>query len=279
MTGIILLNKPRNLSSNMAANIVKRVVGAKKAGHLGTLDNAAEGLLPITLNSSTKLFDIFLNKDKEYSTLIKFGETSPSFDLETEVTKGQNVNITKSDIEKALPKLIGKLEQMPPVYSAKKIAGAKAYDLARQGKDVALKPKLVEVYDFSIIEQVDNNLFRFKIHCSSGTYVRALARDLATELSTCAVCYDIIRTRCGVLCLKDAQSLEEIKSGNIKIISPDSLFNLPRIDLTQEEQERLLNGQILNWNLLDGEYKLYRNDFLGIGEIKNSKLKLKLRLN
>ena len=119
MTGIILLNKPRGLSSNTAVNIVKKSVGALKAGHLGTLDVEAQGLLPITINSSTKLFDYFLNKDKEYLTTFKFGEQTDTFDLEGEITKTEDVNITETEVKSALPAFQGKILQIPPDYSAK----------------------------------------------------------------------------------------------------------------------------------------------------------------
>lgn len=243
--GVILLHKPRELSSNTAVNIVKRAVGASKAGHLGTLDVEAEGLLPITLNSATKLFDMFLHKDKEYLTTIKFGEERDSFDLEGELTRTDDKTITPEMINAALPALIGKQMQMPPAYSAKKIGGQKAYDLVRKGEQPQLTPKEVTVYDFRLEKQVGDNLYLFRIACSSGTYVRALCRDLAQQLSTCAVCYDITRTRCGIFDLKDAQTLDEIKNGNYNIICPDALFDCERISLSPAEINKLLNGQFL----------------------------------
>lgn len=302
--GVILLRKPRGLSSNTAVNIVKRAVGATKAGHLGTLDVEAEGLLPITLNSATKLFDLFLHKDKEYLTTIKFGEERDTFDLEGEITRTDNKIITPEMINAALPSLTGVQMQMPPAYSAKKIDGRKAYDLAREGKQPSLTPKQVTVYDFSLVRQEDENLYVFKIACSSGTYVRALCRDLAQKLSTCAVCYDIIRTRCGIFDLQNAHSLEDVKSGKFNIICPDALFDFEKISLSQAEIDKLLNGQLLKINnfnnnfisasddnlhntlqylsLLDGDYRLYNGQlgqFIGICNAKNGLLKLVLRLN
>ncbi len=279
MSGIILLNKPRSLSSNTAVNIVKRVVGAKKAGHLGTLDVEAQGLLPIALDSATKLFDTYLNKDKEYLTTFKFGEEHASYDLEGEITNTDNKIITKEEVLKALPNFIGRFAQMPPAYSAKKINGKKAYELAREGKEPELKPKDIEIYDFSLVEQLGENLFRFKVACSSGTYIRALCRDLAAKLSTYAVCYDITRTRCGNFSLDKAFSLEDVKAGKYEIISPDSLFDYEKIKVSSEEEARLLNGQIFSYNLKDGKYRLYYKTFLGIGEVKDGKIKLEMRLN
>lgn len=305
--GIILLNKPRHLSSNTAVNIVKRAVSASKAGHLGTLDVEAEGLLPITLNSATRLFDMFLHKDKEYLTTIKFGEERDTFDLEGKITRTDDKIITAEQIQAVLPLLQGKQKQLPPAYSAKKIDGRKAYDLAREGKAPILQPKEVTVYDFSLIKQLSQNIFQFKIACSSGTYVRALCRDLAEKLSTCAVCVDIIRTKCGFFDIHGAETLEEIKAGNFTIISPEKLFDFKKIVIPQTIADKLLNGQFIKTSLLDcslsqaglleqtsalddeslsGEYRLYaaanddgQTQFIGIGQIADGLLKLTLRLN
>ncbi len=279
MTGIILVNKPRSLSSNTAVNIVKKCVGAKKAGHLGTLDIEAQGLLPVTINSSTKLFDFFLNKDKQYLTTFKFGEATETFDLEGEITKREDVNITIEQVEEALKSFQGKMSQMPPDYSAKKINGKKAYELKRQGKEVILKPKEIIIYNFKLIQQIDKNTFRFLLDCSSGTYVRALCRDLAKALSTCGVCYDITRTKCGNFELKDAFSLEEIKSGKYTLISPEKVFDYEKLSLNDADVAKLLNGQFLKIYKSDGNYKIYNNSFIGVGNVKNQLLKLTLRLN
>ncbi len=256
-SGIILINKPRGLSSFSVVNIVRRVLDVKKAGHLGTLDKEAEGLLPITLNSSTKLFDIFLNKDKTYTTKIKFGEKSDTFDLESKVEQNQT----------------------PPNFSAKKINGMRAYKLALRGEDILLPPKKIKVYDIKLLRQLNANFFELEISCSSGTYIRAIARDLANDFSTYAVCYDIIRTRCGAFLLKDAFTLEEIKNGKYKIIKPDVLFDYPTINLDLKDSLKLLNGALIKINLKDGKYKLYDEAFLGIGNVENNNLKLELRLN
>ena len=278
MTGIILLNKPRGLSSNTAVNVVKKSVGALKAGHLGTLDVEAQGLLPITINSSTKLFDYFLNKDKEYLTTFKFGEQTDTFDLEGEITKTEDVNITETEVKSALPAFQGKILQMPPEYSAKKINGKKAYELKREGKEVSLKSKEVYIYKFNLVKQTDKNTFLFRLHCSSGTYVRALCRDLAAALSTCGVCYDITRTKCGQFDLKDAFTLEEIKNGKFNLISPDTLFEYDKIFLDNQAEAKLLNGQFLKSQNPDGKYRIYGSAFMGVGEVKNGLLKLTLRL-
>ncbi len=279
MTGIILLNKPRGLSSNSAVNIVKKAVGAKKAGHLGTLDVEAQGLLPITINSSTKLFDYFLHKDKQYKTIFKFGEETDTFDLEGETTKVEDVDIDTQQLVSALKAFEGKIKQLPPDYSAKKINGKKAYQLKREGKEVSLQPKEVEIYKFELIDKIDKNTFQFLIECSSGTYIRALCRDLAAELSTCAVCYDITRTKCGNFDLKDAFSLQDVKEGKYALIKPETLFDYQPLNLSSVQQQKILNGDFIKTEQDDGTYKVFGESFLGIGRVEDGILKLKLRLN
>ena len=280
INGIILVDKPKGISSNTVVNIVKKCVGANKAGHLGTLDVLGHGLLPVTLGKSTKLFDIFLKKDKVYEASFRFGVETETFDLEGKITKTDNKIIQKEDIIKAIPSLIGKQSQLPPVYSAKKINGQKAYDLARAGKEVVLKPKDIEIYDLKMLSQIDRNEFLFKIHCSSGTYIRSLCRDLANKLSTCGVMSDIIRTRCGMLSLDEAFSIEEIKNGKYKIISPDDLFTYESIYLNTVDSSKVLNGVNLHTDQSEGKYKIYDDQkrFVGLANVKKGLLKLSLRL-
>ncbi len=278
-SGIVLVNKPKGISSNKVVNIVKHALKAKKCGHLGTLDLEGEGLLPVTVNKGTKLFDFFLQKDKTYEANFVFGIETDTLDTSGKVMKVKEVNFTYSELENAVKGMIGKYAQMPPQYSAKKVNGKVGYKEARKGGTLNLSPKEVEIYDFKILGEVEKNIYRFEITCSSGTYIRSIARDLAYHLGTYGSMQCILRTRCGVFCLKDAYSLDEIESGNFKVIPCDSVFNLPKISLSEKENFKILNGQILDISEKDGEYKLYFGEkFLGIGEVMSAKLKMKLNL-
>lgn len=278
-SGIVLVNKPKGISSNKVVNIVKHALKAKKCGHLGTLDLEGEGLLPVTVNKGTKLFDFFLQKDKTYEANFVFGIETDTLDTSGKVMKVKEVNFTYSELENAVKGMIGKYAQMPPQYSAKKVNGKVGYKEARKGGTLNLSPKEVEIYDFKILGEVEKNIYRFEISCSSGTYIRSIARDLAYHLGTYGSMQCILRTRCGVFCLKDAYSLDEIESGNFKVIPCDSVFNLPKISLSEKENFKILNGQILDISEKDGEYKLYFGEkFLGIGEVMSAKLKMKLNL-
>ena len=278
-SGIILVNKPKGISSNKVVNIVKHKLKAKKCGHLGTLDLEGEGLLPVTVNKGTKLFDFFLQKDKTYEANFIFGLETDTLDTSGKVVKEKEANFTFKELEEAVKNMIGKYDQMPPLYSAKKVNGKVGYKEARNGGTLNLSPKEVEIYDFKILRQIEKNVYRFEITCSSGTYIRSIARDLAYHLGTYGSMQCILRTRCGMFSLKDAYTLDEIEKGDFKIIPCDSVFNLPKITLNEKENFKILNGQVLDYGEKDGEYKLYFDKkFLGLGEVKYGKLKMKLNL-
>lgn len=281
INGVILLNKERDVSSNKLVNKVKYLVKAKKAGHLGTLDVLGEGLLPITLGKGTKLFDYYLNKDKVYKTVFKFGETTDTLDLEGEITLKNDVVVSIDDLNSVLPCLTGKQAQVPPAYSAKKINGQKAYDLARAGQKVELKPKEIEIYSIKTLKQLAKNTFELEVHCSSGTYIRSLCRDIAEKLSTYGVMLSIQRTKCGNFSIVDSYSLQDVENGNYDIIALDSLFDYAKIHLNKTQEKKILNGVAIDCGdfAQANKVKVYgENDFLGIGEITQSKLKLSLRL-
>lgn len=281
INGIILVNKERGISSNKVVNKVKYLLGASKAGHLGTLDVLGEGLLPVTLGKGTKLFEYFLNKDKVYKTTFRFGETTETLDLEGPITQRNDIIVSINDINKVIHKFIGKISQLPPLFSAKKVHGQTAYSLARQGKDVDLKPKEIEIYSIKCLKQIEKNTFEFEIHCSSGTYIRSICRDLAFELGTYGVMLNIIRTKCGIFSLNNAFTLKQIENKNYEVLTLDSIFlNYKQIVLNKNDTKKLLNGLQINYNERDGKYRCYDNEknFLGLIEISNKKIKFEVRL-
>lgn len=278
-SGIVLVNKPVGMSSNKAVNIVKFSLGAKKCGHLGTLDLEGQGLLPVTVNSATKLFDFFLNKDKTYETIFIFGFETDTLDTSGQILKQKECDIKEEDIRRACKSFIGKYMQMPPQYSAKKVGGQSAYKSARKGEYVELHPKEVEIYAFDLLEKLEKNTFKFSVSCSSGTYIRSLCRDLAEKLDTYGSMQCIIRTRCGGFLLKDAFSIEQIESGDFEMLSAESVFDYPCIKLSTAECEKLYNGQKIDFKEKNGLFKLYSGeDFLGIGQVESGLLAFKLRL-
>lgn len=212
---IINLNKPTGMSSFFAVKKVARILGVKKAGHMGTLDPYGTGVLLVGVNKGTKLFDEYLNKTKTYLATFHFGYETNTLDSEGEIIKENDKNVTKEEILRVLPEFIGRQNQMPPNFSAKKINGKKACDLAREGKEVELKPKEIEIFNIELVDDFGNNNFSFKIDCSSGTYIRSICRDLAYKLSTYGTMLSIIRTKCGSFMLENSCTLEDLQNGKI----------------------------------------------------------------
>lgn len=207
---VAVINKPTGMNSMTCVKRVQRLLGAKKAGHLGTLDPLASGVLVVALNKATKLFEAHLKDTKTYRAVFKFGIETTTFDSEGDINVLQEVEIEREQVESVLKNLVGAYEQMPPAYSAKKIGGKKAYELAREGKVVELKTKLVTVFQFDLLNQLEKNTFLFEIKCSSGTYIRSLARDLAKELGTVGVMVGLVRVEAGPYNLSQAVNLEEL---------------------------------------------------------------------
>jgi len=278
-SGIVLVNKPVGMSSNKAVNIVKFCLGAKKCGHLGTLDLEGGGLLPVTVNQATKLFDFFLKKGKTYETIFVFGFETDTLDTSGKIVKTKDCDISESDVKMACLQFVGKYLQMPPQYSAKKVGGQSAYKSARKGEYVELSAKEIEIFDFQVLEKIEKNTFRFSVSCSSGTYIRSLCRDLSEKLRTYGSMQCITRTRCGGFKLEDAYSIKQIESGDFKMISSESVFDFEKINLSISECEKLYNGQKIGSSEKNGQFKLFNGeDFIGIGEVESGRLTFKLRL-
>ena len=301
MNGIIVVNKPSGLSSNTVVGIVKKAVGAKKAGHLGTLDVLGEGVLPVTIGKATRLFNFFLSKSKTYVSTFVFGFETETLDAEGKIVNISEKNVTTVEIENALGSFVGKQFQLPPQFSSKKIGGKSAYLLARKGEEVLLKEKEIEIFSFkylgeagekerkillerfskfhsvSELERLNNvPFYKFEISCSAGTYIRSLCRDFAQYLGTYGTMLSITRTKCGVFQLSNAASLEDIKNGNYEIIKPEEVVDFPLIEISPEQKRNLLNGKIVEEKKPLGLYKLFcGREFLGICEVKDSMLKIK----
>ncbi len=279
-SGIVLVNKPVGISSNKAVNIVKFALGAKKCGHLGTLDLEGEGLLPVTVNNATKLFDFFLNKDKTYQTEFVFGFETDTLDTSGKIVKEKECDISEDAVKRVCKQMTKKYMQMPPQYSAKKVGGKTAYKMARAGEEVKLSAKEVEIYDFRLLKKLDKNKFRFEVSCSSGTYIRSLCRDMAEKLGTYGSMHCIIRTRCGGFNLSDANTIDEIENGKIRLVSCEEMFDYPKISVDKSSYDKLLNGQILKTEFDDGDFKLYcQDDFVGVCFVCEKMMKLKFRLD
>jgi tRNA pseudouridine55 synthase len=207
---IWLINKPYKWTSFDVVNKLRSVLKIKKIGHAGTLDPLATGLLIICTGKLTKQIESFMGFEKEYTGIFVLGQTSPSHDLETELSEKSDVShVTEEMIQEAAKQLTGKIHQLPPLHSAIKIGGKRAYSYARKGKEINLSPRLVEVSEFTITK-VSLPQIEFKIVCSKGTYIRSLVRDIGQIIGVGAYLSQLCRTRIGSYRLEDSIQIEEV---------------------------------------------------------------------
>ena len=209
---VLLVNKPLEWTSFDVVNKLRYILHTRKIGHAGTLDPLASGLLIICAGKMTKQIETFQNQEKEYTGTLVLGQTTPSYDLETEPTQGTDISgVTESLVKQAAATFVGKIEQVPPAHSSVKIGGKRAYALARKGKAVELKPRNVEVREFEItccrFPEVD-----FRVVCSKGTYIRSLAHDLGQKLGVGAYLSALCRTRIGNYSLEQAETIDQIQT-------------------------------------------------------------------
>lgn len=194
MTGFIVVDKEQGASSAQEVNKIKRLLDTP-CGHMGTLDPMATGVLPVAIGNAARLFDYFLDKRKTYIADFRFGVESDTLDTTGEMRENAGYVPTKSQICEVLHEFIGEINQLPPKYSAKNINGRRGYDLARSGIEFELQPKKINIYSIELIGQTEKDVFRFKIECGGGTYIRSIARDLGLRLHTCAVMSALVREK------------------------------------------------------------------------------------
>jgi len=209
---VLLVNKPIRWTSFDIVGKIKSCIGKKKLkiGHAGTLDPLAEGLLIICTGKKTKEIDSYQGLEKEYTGTLRFGATRPSFDLETQIDERFPFeHIDKASIELALKNFMGKIEQISPVYSARRIQGVRSYEMARSGQNIEIKPREVEIFDFQSLEFHLPD-WSFKVRCSKGTYIRSLVRDLGSALNSGAYLSQLTRTSIGEYKLDQAWTLEDL---------------------------------------------------------------------
>ena len=248
--GWLILDKPAGITSTQAVNLVKRLFNAQKAGHAGTLDPLASGILPIALGEATKTVPYVMDGRKTYLFTLKFGEARATDDAEGDVVQTSDKRPTDDEIRAALPGFIGEIDQVPPAFSAIKVEGARAYDLARAGEAVELKSRRVMIYGFSLLERPNPDAARFEVRSGKGAYMRALGRDLAIKLGTCGHIADLRRTQVGPFTEASAISLETLKSlghspAAFEHLLPieTALDDIPALALTATEAIRLRSGQ------------------------------------
>lgn len=275
VSGVLLLDKPTGLSSNAALQRVKRLFGARKAGHAGTLDPMATGLLPICFGETTKFSGLLLAADKTYDAWIRLGETTDTGDAEGKVTRRRLVRVSDEAVEHCLQRFIGEISQTPPMLSAIKYRGKPLYFYARAGVEIEREARRVTIYALKLIELRDDHL-AITVTCSKGTYVRVLAEDIGEALCCGGHLRALRRAQLGEMNIAAAVSLERLDTmtgaeRDVQLRAVDSfLMHFPSFNLSRENACRLLQGQAIAISnpCLPGLTRIYddQSRFLGIGE-------------
>lgn len=280
ISGIVVLDKANGLSSNAALQEVKRLYEANKAGHAGSLDPLATGVLPVCLGEATKVSQFLLDSDKRYRARIKLGIRTDTGDSEGSIIeRNEGIRVSREAIERALTKFKGEVEQVPPMHSAIKMNGVPLYKLARKGITVEREPRLVTLYQICLVEFVNSEL-ELEISCSKGTYIRTIADDLGQELGCGAHVIELRRTQAGVFTEKDSISSEELalekenrgldKIDQFLIPMDRAIQDLPEVNLPSITASHVKNGQAVLVRHLpkNGLVRMYEDEqFIGIGSI------------
>lgn len=279
--GFINIDKKTAVTSSSVVNKIKWLSGVP-CGHMGTLDPLASGVLPVGVGNATRLFDYFLEKQKTYVAEFTFGETADTLDSTGVIVKGGHVP-TEQEILDVLPKFIGWLDQVPPKYSAKNVNGKRGYDLARAGVDFELPPKRIIVHGIELLgkSKETENAYNLKITCGGGTYIRSLARDIASACGTLGLMSGLRRTQSGIFTLDNAIDLESLTQENIAqaVIPTQDVLPYPDLLLTAKNAYKIFDGVQIETDEKDGLYKFYKDElFYGIAEVKNGKAKIKTKL-
>ncbi len=252
INGWLIIDKPEGMGSTEVVNFTRRFFNARKNGHTGTLDPFATGVLPIAFGEATKLIDFLQDEKKEYEFTIDFGAETDTCDCTGTITVKDGKTPSAEDIKNILPKFCGLIKQTPPTFSAIKINGQRAYDLARRGEKIEMPEREVEIFALKMLKTYENHA-DFKVLCSKGTYVRSLGRDIAKALNTYGHLSSLRRTRSGLFTLNDTISLDKLKNivygeQAIKLLLPleTSLRDIAVMAVSEAEAEKLRQGQSLS---------------------------------
>lgn len=292
INGIIIINKEKEYTSNDVVRIVKKITKTK-VGHTGTLDPNATGVLPLLLGEGTKVSKYLINHNKEYEAVLQLGKKTETADGEGIVIEEKEVlpqMLKKEFVEETLNSFIGVQNQVPPMYSAIKVNGRKLYDYARSGQTVEVKARRIEIYNIKLIkiDEKEKQIF-FRVSCSKGTYIRTLCENIAEKLGTVGYMKELNRTKVGEFKIEDSIKIKELEENILKhnlskIITIEELFKeKEKVELTDNEIKKYLNGVQIPVNEIYSKTNnnnneeicrvYYKNKFIGLGVIKNEKLK------
>ena len=280
LDGVLLFDKPLDLSSNIALQKVRRLFQAEKAGHTGTLDPLATGLLPICFGEATKFSNALLDADKTYRARLRLGQTTTTGDAEGEIIAEHPVEIEQADVDAALGKFRGEIQQLPPMHSALKHQGKPLYEYIRKGETIEREQRNVVIHEL-VLNSFGGNEMDITVRCSKGTYIRTLAEDIGAALGCGAHLIGLRRTAIAHFDLQDAYGLQQLEAmsdagRDACVLPPEALMpGMPRLQLDAVQIKRLAQGQRLamDTGLPDGKVGLYgAQGFIGVGLLQGHRL-------
>ena len=290
-SGVINIYKEKGFTSHDVVNIVRNTLSKVKTGHTGTLDPEAEGVLPVCVGKATKLADYIAADIKEYIAEITLGISTTTEDIFGDVLEEKPVNVTEDDFKNATVNFIGEYHQKPPMYSAIKVNGRKLYELAREGKEVERKTRLIHIFN---IKSLGDNKFAFKVLCSKGTYIRTLCKDIGEKLGCGSCMSKLTRSRSGNFYLENSIKIDDFKKlvgeGNINdvLISMDVILkDFKTVTVTKEAEKYVVNGNPISKNYLSTKemdkggqvvLKDWDNNIVGIYTVEEEFIKPKTML-
>lgn len=278
--GFLILDKPTGMSSAQAVGEVKRMLRCKKIGHGGTLDPLASGILPLAIGEATKAFDYIASSIKSYRFTIHFGQERSTDDAEGEVTASTTTIPTRAEIEAVLPSFCGRIQQVPPAYSALKVDGKRAYALARAGQEVVLEAREIEVHSL-VLQQFEGAYATLEVSCGKGTYVRSLARDIARKVNSLGYVSMLRRTAVGKFNESQAISLEKCR----ELVHSGALFkawvtlelaldDIPAIEVDAQQASKLRQGQSIAVDAAEGRILVKTSgQVLAFAEVEEGRLR------
>lgn len=284
MNRIFILNKPIGFTSQDTVSKLKKILNEKKAGHTGTLDPMATGVLPILVGDTTKLSKYLVEHKKTYIATIELGQATDTGDSEGKIIREKEIlkeSLEEKNIKEVLKSFLGIQKQTPPIYSAIKIKGKKLYEYARAGEKVEIPEREIEIYNINFIEKKLNNI-SFEVECSKGTYIRTLCEDIAKKLGTIGYMKSLKRIKVDKFEIEKAITFEKLEENkeNIEWLKNNSysmediLSNLPKIQLKKRKIELFLNGVMLDCEKENGVYNIYcEGQYIGTGIVKENLLK------
>jgi tRNA pseudouridine55 synthase len=275
MNGIVIIDKPEGWTSQDVTARLRRVFNTRRIGHGGTLDPMATGVLPVFVDRATRGVEFFEHAEKIYEATLRLGLTTDTEDVTGQVLSEQKVRISEQDFLNILPKFRGKIQQIPPMYSALKVNGQKLCDLARKGREVERQPREIEIFELECLE-FSGNTVRLRVHCSKGTYIRTLCKDIGAALG-CGGCMAALRrVQAGEYTIDQAvplQTLLDCENPGEYLRAVDTLFTqYPPVTLTANQEKRCRNGGSFTLPMADGTYRAYaqNGEFLMLAQVENN---------